>query len=256
MFSDAGPLQTLVHRFFCPLPSVDREHWERWKSGAIENGLSFDLLLFLFVTHPSASKDIPGNSSIMPLRSEPPFCWALPLSSHVLSCFVQFYVTPMDCSPPVSSVHGILQARILEWIAMPSSRASSWCRDWTRVSYVSCIDRGVFTTSTTWKSPSSYVLVLTFFHFVATPLRVVPAFVLLCLNIPFLLLHLFSTYVIDFLHWIPSVKIDSVHLPSLFNLSCFSFLRFKMEMMMMMIMMIIILSSLGCWWPLSSRSLD
>ena len=113
-----------------------------------------------------------------------------------------------------------------------------------------------FTTSTTWKSPSSYVLVLTFFHFVATPLRVVPAFVLLCLNIPFLLLHLFSTYVIDFLHWIPSVKIDSVHLPSLFNLSCFSFLRFKMEMMMMMIMMIIILSSLGCWWPLSSRSLD
>ena len=111
------------------------------------------------------------------------------------------------------------------------------------VSYVSCIDRGVFTTSTTWKSPSSYVLVLTFFHFVATPLRVVPAFVLLCLNIPFLLLHLFHTYVIDFLHWIPSVKIDSVHLPSPFNLSCFSFLRFKMEMMMMMI---IILSSLGC----------
>jgi len=29
---------------------------------------------------------------------------------------------PMDCSPPGSSVHGILQARILEWVAMPSSR--------------------------------------------------------------------------------------------------------------------------------------
>ena len=153
----------------------------------------------------------------------------------------------MDCSPPVSSVHGILQTSILEWIAMPSSRASSWCRDWTCVSYVSCIDRGVFTISTTWKSPSSYVLVvLTFFPFVATPLRVVPAFVLLCLNIPFLLLQLFNTYVINFLHWIPSVKIDSVHLPSPFNLSCFSFLRCKVEMMMMMMMMIIILSSLGC----------
>jgi len=32
---------------------------------------------------------------------------------------------PMDCSPPGSSVHGILQARTLEWVAMPSSRGSS-----------------------------------------------------------------------------------------------------------------------------------
>ena len=32
---------------------------------------------------------------------------------------------PMDCSPPGSSVHGILQARILEWVAMPSFRGSS-----------------------------------------------------------------------------------------------------------------------------------
>ena len=32
---------------------------------------------------------------------------------------------PMDCSPPGSSVHGILQARIPKWVAMPSSRASS-----------------------------------------------------------------------------------------------------------------------------------
>ena len=38
---------------------------------------------------------------------------------------LQSYLTlcdPMDCSPPGSSVHGILQARILEWVAMPSSR--------------------------------------------------------------------------------------------------------------------------------------
>ena len=40
----------------------------------------------------------------------------------------------MDCSPPGSSVHGILQARILEWIAMPSSRGSSQPRDRTQVS--------------------------------------------------------------------------------------------------------------------------
>ena len=36
---------------------------------------------------------------------------------------------PMDCSPPGSSVHGILQARILEWVAMPSSRGTSQPRD-------------------------------------------------------------------------------------------------------------------------------
>ena len=33
---------------------------------------------------------------------------------------------PMDCSPPASSIHGISQARILEWVAIPSSRGSSW----------------------------------------------------------------------------------------------------------------------------------
>ena len=42
----------------------------------------------------------------------------------------------MDYNPPSSSVHNILQARILEWIAMSSSRGSSWPRDLTQVSYV------------------------------------------------------------------------------------------------------------------------
>ena len=45
----------------------------------------------------------------------------------------------MDYSPPGSFIHGILQAITLEWVAMPSSRRSSWPRDWTQVSYISCI---------------------------------------------------------------------------------------------------------------------
>ena len=45
----------------------------------------------------------------------------------------------MDCSPPGSSVHGIIQVRTLEWVAMPSSRGSSQPRDQTRVSFGSCI---------------------------------------------------------------------------------------------------------------------
>ena len=43
---------------------------------------------------------------------------------------------PMDCSLPGSSVHGILQARILVWVAIPFSRGSSWPRDRTQVSYI------------------------------------------------------------------------------------------------------------------------
>ena len=50
---------------------------------------------------------------------------------------------PMDCSPPGSSVHGILQVWILKWVAMPFSRGSSWPRFWTQVSYVSCTGRRV-----------------------------------------------------------------------------------------------------------------
>ena len=48
---------------------------------------------------------------------------AQPLQSCPALC------NPMDCSPPGSSVHRILQARILEWVAMPSSKGSSQSRD-------------------------------------------------------------------------------------------------------------------------------
>ena len=50
---------------------------------------------------------------------------------------------PIDRNLPGSSVHGILQARILEWIVMPFSRGSSWPSDWTHISYISCISRRV-----------------------------------------------------------------------------------------------------------------
>ena len=43
---------------------------------------------------------------------------------------------PMDCSPPGFSIHGIFQARILEWVAISFSRRSSGPRDWTQVSQI------------------------------------------------------------------------------------------------------------------------
>ena len=52
----------------------------------------------------------------------------------------------MDCSLPVSSVHGIAQVRILEWVAISFSRESSWPSSPTHVSYTPCIAGRFFTT--------------------------------------------------------------------------------------------------------------
>ena len=49
----------------------------------------------------------------------------------------------LECGPPGSSVHGILQVRILEWVAVPSSSGSSQRRDQTHISDASCIGRWV-----------------------------------------------------------------------------------------------------------------
>ena len=58
------------------------------------------------------------------------------------SCLTQYNL--MDCSPPGSSVHGILQAKILEWVAIHYSKGSSQPRDQTQVF---CLAGRVFTVS-------------------------------------------------------------------------------------------------------------
>ena len=60
---------------------------------------------------------------------------------------------PMDCSTPGSSVRGIFQARILEWVAISFSRGSSWPRDWTQVS---CISRQTLYTESPGKPTIFY----------------------------------------------------------------------------------------------------
>ena len=83
------------------------------------------------------------------LPSEPPGKSPLGIHIHINNVHAQWLQScptlcdPMDCSLPGSSVHGILWARILEWATMPSSRGSSWSRDRTQVSYVSCIGRWI-----------------------------------------------------------------------------------------------------------------
>ena len=58
---------------------------------------------------------------------------------------------PMDCSLPGSSVHGILQERILEWVAISYSRGSSWPKDQTHIFCISCIDRWILYHYAPWE---------------------------------------------------------------------------------------------------------
>ena len=73
----------------------------------------------------------------------------------------------MDCSPPGSSVHGILQVRILEWVASPFSRGFSWPRDQIRMS---CINRQVLLPS----EPPGSPYILPYYHLVILPYYHIP----------------------------------------------------------------------------------
>ena len=86
--------------------------------------------------------DVPPFGSLAQ-RNQPSLCSGSARVLVIQSC--PTLCDPMDCSPPGSSVCGILQARILEWVAMPSSRGSSRPRYWTCISWVSRIAGRFFT---------------------------------------------------------------------------------------------------------------
>ena len=90
-------------------------------------------------------------------------CMCAQYPSHVQNCMcaqypshVQLLVTQWTIASPASSVHRILPARILGWVAIPSSRESSRTRDWTHVSCVSWkmrLSRQILYHCTIWGSP-------------------------------------------------------------------------------------------------------
>ena len=82
------------------------------------------------------------------------------LSVSVLSTLCN----PMGCDPPDSSVHGILQASILEWVAISFSRGSSWSRNWTHVSCGFWIARKFFTTEPPGKPMCVYMCAYVYKH--------------------------------------------------------------------------------------------
>ena len=81
----------------------------------------------------------------------------------VLSHFSCVQPCAMDCSLPGFSVHGILQARTLEWVAMPYSRGSSQPSDQTHISMSPTLAGVFFTTSATWEAQKYHMTQL--FHF-------------------------------------------------------------------------------------------
>ena len=123
----------------CLLPFQRTSSWFYWFFSPLKQKSLFDLFFLWSVLFPS-------------------FCWLsvllvhlfLIFKSHVCMCvcakLLQLCLTlcnSVDHSPPGSSVHGILQASTLEWVATSSSRGSFWPRDRTLTSYISCIGRQV-----------------------------------------------------------------------------------------------------------------
>ena len=91
-----------------------------------------------FLLAPPPTHRICNRSLVYPYRTKGDYTNPTPLPQviSVLCLVAQSCPTlcaPMDCSLPGSSVHGILQARILEWVAFPFSRGSSQPKDWTQV---------------------------------------------------------------------------------------------------------------------------
>ena len=72
------------------------------------------------------------------------FSWSMKMELRLICAQLCLSLrSPMDCSPPGSSVHGILQARILEWVDIPYSRGPSQPKQQTCISCVSCLDRRI-----------------------------------------------------------------------------------------------------------------
>ena len=92
------------------------------------------IMFYSDLLHSNKSLTLLSSYSANPWIKCPIYCIAL------RAC-----LTPMDCSLPSSSVHGIFQASILEWVAISSSGGSSRPRDQICVSYISCIGRQITT---------------------------------------------------------------------------------------------------------------
>ena len=103
-----------------------------------DNGCFIDIYMILRTQFFTLSFQDPGLSYVRPLKLDRctprrKVCVCARLCVQSLSC-VWLFATPWTVVPPRSSVHGIFQARIVEWVAISFSKRSSWPRDQTWVS--------------------------------------------------------------------------------------------------------------------------
>ena len=87
-----------------------------------------------------------------PLVRWPLLCVCVCVCVFMLTQLHLFWGDPMDCSLPGSFIHGIFQARILEWVTLSFSKGSSQPRHQTHASSVSCIGRQILYHCTTWEA--------------------------------------------------------------------------------------------------------
>ena len=137
-----------------PAPSLDRAwHYTLWQRRNVLQGPESQSRakkgrFSKLITGTSSSwGGIPRPGAILHVYF---IVWDYQTCVHMLSrSVVVTLCDPMDGSPPVSSVHGILQARILEWIAISCSRESCRPRDRICISMSPALTGGFFTTSVT-----------------------------------------------------------------------------------------------------------
>ena len=98
------------------------------------------------------------SDSVLPLDSRAPrtHLFMLHILTYCMCVLSPALCDPMDRSLSGSSVHGILQAKILEWVAISYSRGSSWPRDRTHISWVSCTAVRYLTT----ESPGTHLFMV------------------------------------------------------------------------------------------------
>ena len=132
-----GVSEEKTNRCLCPLVAGWGAPGHYCLSRAVA---SCDALANRYVFDASLEKSLPYFLGSVHRGCEPGerrSCVCVPAQSCPTLC------DPMDCSPPGSSACGIFQARILEWVAISSSRGSSWPRARTRVSCTSCIGKPI-----------------------------------------------------------------------------------------------------------------
>ena len=135
--SDFPEERSLSFPFYCFPLLLCIVHWRRPSyfsllfSGSLHSvGYIFHFLpCFLLLFFPQLFINPPQTTTL-------PSCISFSLSESEVAQLYPTLCDPTDCSLPGSSVHGIFQARILEWVAVSFSRGSTQPKDWTRVSRI------------------------------------------------------------------------------------------------------------------------